>query len=418
MKPRDTASLLPARSLPGATALPVRRLSTSNPRNPAATTTSSKSGINNIVQRQRIGTHQTASRAMALGKWSQGKSLKKRDLLMIVTQLSIMLRSGVDLADAVRSISLRSKNDQIRQVMGQVYSNLESGHQLSEAMESQKQRFGGVMIASVAAGEAAGQLPEVLQRLTEIINDEMRLYSSIRSAVSYPIVLMSVTLLVLAAMVFFVLPQFAGIYESSQMPTPALTQMMLDAAGFASGYWWSVLITGTVLVAAITKLVRSPSGRKRIDRWMVRAPILRSVCVPLLSGRLFRLQGVMLASGVSMVDVLALSRNSVGNSCLRELIDEVEHSVIAGEGMASALLDQPIIPDEAADMIATAEANGQLGSVLQTVGEFYEGQGEQKLRDAVKIAEPAIIVAMGLIIGTIVLSVMLPLLNLSTAAGM
>jgi type II secretory pathway component PulF len=355
---------------------------------------------------------------MAQGKWSQGKALKKRDLLMIVTQLTIMLRSGVDLADAVRSISLRSKNDQIRQVMGQVYSELENGHQLSQAMESQKQRFGGVMIASVAAGEAAGQLSEVLERLTQIINDEMRLHSSIRSAVSYPIVLMSVTLLVLAAMVFFVLPQFAGIYESSQMPTPALTQLMLDAAGFARGYWWAVLGTGAVLVVALTKLVRLPSGRKRIDRWMLRAPILRSFCVPLLSGRLFRLQGAMLTSGVSMVEVLALSRNSVGNSCLRELIDEVEHSVIAGEGIAAALLDQPIIPDEASDMIATAEANGQLGSVLQTVGEFYEGQGEQKLRDAVKIAEPAIIVAMGLIIGAIVLSVMLPLLNLSTAAGM
>ena len=154
-----------------------------------------------------------------------------------------------------------------------------------------------------------------------------------------------------------------------------------------------------------------------IDKALIRTPFVRTICASLFSGRMFRLQGVMLTSGVPMLEVLQLTRYSVGNSCYSELIDRIEASVINGEGVADALCDSPCVPNGAAEMISTAEANGQLGEVLQTVGEFYEYEGEQLLRDAVKFAEPAIIVALGLIVGAIVLAVMLPLLDLSTAGG-
>ncbi len=350
---------------------------------------------------------------MQLGK----RVLTKRDLLLVVTQLSIMLRSGVDLADAVRSISQRSSSKPISEAMGDVYAALENGSSLSMALDSQRHRFGGVMVASVAAGEASGRLPEVLARFSVIVRDELRLQSSIRSAISYPLVLIFVTSMVLAAMIFFVLPQFAGIYEASRAPTPAVTRLLLDSAALARNYWW--LICGAIAIGslAVYKQVRSPEGRKMIDRTMIRGPFVRTICASLFSGRMFRLQGVMLSSGVPMLEVLQLTRNSVGNSCYSDLIDRIEASVVNGEGVADALVDSPCVPNGAAEMISTAEANGQLGEVLQTVGEFYESEGEQLLRDAVKFAEPAIIVVLGLVVGAIVLAVMLPLLDLSAAGG-
>ena len=345
------------------------------------------------------------------------RPLAKRDLLLIVTQLSIMLRSGVDLADAVRSISQRSSSKPISEAMGEVYAALENGNSLSHALESRRDRFGGVMVASVAAGEASGRLPEVLARFSVIVRDELRLQSSIRSAISYPLVLIFVTSMVLAAMIFFVLPQFSGIYAASRAPTPAVTRLLLDAAALARNYWW--LICGAIAVSSLVlyKHVRSPQGRKMVDRTMIKAPFVRTICASLFSGRMFRLQGVMLSSGVPMLEVLQLTRNSVGNACYADLIDRIEASVINGEGVAEVLADSPCVPNGAAEMISTAEANGQLGEVLQTVGEFYESEGEQLLRDAVKFAEPAIIVVLGLVVGAIVLAVMLPLLDLSTAGG-
>lgn len=346
------------------------------------------------------------------------RPLSKHDLLLVVTQLSIMLRSGVDLADAVRSISIRSNRKPIAAAMGQVYASLESGRSLSQALELQRHCFGGVMVASVAAGEASGRLPDVLGRFCAIVRDELRLQSSIRSAISYPLVLIVVTTFVLAAMIFFVLPQFAGIYAASRAPTPAVTRLLLDAAALARGYWWAVL--GSIAIGGFVAYsqIRTQSGRRTIDRAMTRIPFVRNICASLISGRLFRLQGAMLTSGVPMLEVLQLTRHSVSNYCYSDLIDRIELSVVNGEGVADAICNNPLVPDGAAEMISTAEANGQLGEVLQTVGEFYEAEGEQMLRDAVKFAEPAIIVALGLVVGTIVLAVMLPLLDLSTAGGM
>lgn len=349
---------------------------------------------------------------------SKRSLLTKRDQLMFVTQLSIMLRAGVDLAEAVRSVAKRSASANVKAAIGGVYEQIESGKLLSQALMDNQQHFSGVLIASVAAGEASGRLPDVLSRLSTIIRDELRLRSSIRGAISYPIVLMFVTALVLSAMIFFVLPQFGGIYAASRAPTPAITQLLLDSATFARKYWLIFVAAAALAIASGIQFVRSSTGRRYLDRVVLRLPFAQRIWSALLAGRMFRLQGMMLSSGVPMLDVLRLTKSSVNNHCFCELVDQVESSVVNGRGMSAVLSLSTIIPNGAADMIATAEANGELGNVLQTVGEFFESEGEQHLRDAVKIAEPAIIVIVGLVVGAIVLAVMLPMLDLSTAGAM
>ena len=347
-----------------------------------------------------------------------GKGLSKRELLMVVTQLSIMLRSGVDLADAVRSISLRSKSERVRNVMTRVYSQLEQGKRLSVALEAEQKSFGTVTVALVAAGEASGRLNDVLARLSTMIRDEMRMMSSIRSALGYPAVLLMVTIVVLAGMVFFVLPQFAGIFKSSNAEVPLITRMMLDGGQFAQNYWWAVLGVSAGTGYGLFAYIHTKAGRRQFDRLLMNLPYVKGICAALFAGRQFRLQGSMLESGVNMLDVLELSKASCGNACYAEMIEQIEESVVNGDGFSDVLRDNPLVPGAAADMISTGEANGQLGPVLQTVGEFYESEGEEKLRDAVKIAEPVIIILLGFVVGGIVLSVMLPMLDITTAKGM
>lgn len=353
----------------------------------------------------------------ARSEWSRQAVLAKRDLLIVVKQLSIMIRSGVDLAEAVRSIAMRSTRPPIREAMGQVYADLEEGQLLSQALAAQQERFGGALVASVAAGEAAGRLPEVLTRMSVLVRDEIRMRSSLRSLISYPVVLASVTTLVLAAMVFFVMPQFAGIYQASRAPTPAITQLLLDAAQLARSYWWLLLGAAVGVGIALFRFYRSSPGRRYVDHLYLRLPVFRTISRALLAGRMFRLQGAMLESGVPMLETLELIRPTLGNRHFENLIDDVQESVVNGQGMSPVLRECTYLPEGAAEMVATAEANGQLGPVLQSVGEFYEAEGEQHLRDAVKLAEPAIIVGLGVVVGATVLAVMLPLLDLSTAGG-
>ncbi len=236
--------------------------------------------------------------------------------------------------------------------------------------------------------------------------------------VSYPIVLGIVTLGVLTGMIFFVLPQFAGIYASSRAPVPVVTAMLLTGASYLRTWWWLFAIVAGVTGGTAWKFLRSPSGRRLVDTQCFRIPVLRDVCRSLSVGRMFRLQGVLLESGVPLLEVLQLTNDISNNAQVKSLNTQMQAAVLVGKTMSSALVDNICVPDGALEMVATAENNGQLADVLQTVGEFFESEGEQKLRDVVKIAEPAIIVTLGVIIGAIVLAVMLPMLDLSSAGRM
>lgn len=354
----------------------------------------------------------------AFGSSRQGKPLRRRSLMMVVTQLSIMTKSGVDIADAIRSIAARAADPEVRDSLNSLYTSLEAGTPLSKALEAQGERYDGVVIASVAAGEASGRLPEVLTSLSSLIRDEIRTRGAIRSVLSYPIVLTLVTLGVLTAMVFFVLPQFRGIYENSPKATPFLTQLLLDAASGLRTYWWLVAAVVAAALVALVQAARSTSGRRFLDRLGFRVPLLRNVCQYLITGRLFRLQGVLIESGVPLLEVLGLTRRAFRNSEVRDLHDRMEQAVLVGNEVSSAMEGALCVPEGAAEMIATAEANGEMAGVLQTVGEFFESEGEQQLKEAVKVAEPVIIVVLGVVVGAMVMAVMLPMLDLSTAAGM
>ena len=200
------------------------------------------------------------------------KSLSKRELLTIITRLTIMLRSGVDLADAVRSISLRGGSARIEQAMRCLYSSLEAGKSLSQALEAQRHQFGGTLVASAAAGEASGKLIEVLSRLTQILKDDLRLQNSIRSTLSYPVVLFFVTLLVMSAMLFFVLPQFGGIYESAGAVVPPWTAIMLDISQLSRKYWWGLFLLVGLLLLVCGYTIQTPMGRNKLDRLSCKHP--------------------------------------------------------------------------------------------------------------------------------------------------
>ena len=366
---------------------------------------------------ERAAPVQRSSAARSKTGQRREKPLAKRDLLMIVTQLSIMTRSGVDIADAIRSIAGRATKPIVREALQQLHMSLEEGSRLSQAMAAQGDRFGGIVIASIAAGEASGKLSEVLGRLRVLMRDELRTRNAIRSVMSYPLVLTVVTAGVLAAMIFFVLPQFAGIYEASRAPTPAATQLLLTVAATLRQYWWAVAMLVAGAGIGGWRLFRSGSGRPWIDRMFYRLPLLRDVSRPLGIGRAFRLQGALLESGVPLLEVLQLTKSVSTNTLMQALNERMQQAVLVGKCMSSALAQSECVPEGALEMVATAEANGQLAGVLQTVGEFFESEGEQQLKDLVKIAEPAIIVLLGLVVGGIVLAVMLPMLDLSAVGG-
>jgi type II secretory pathway component PulF len=343
-------------------------------------------------------------------------ALSKRDLLSVTTQLAIMTRSGVDLASAFYSLSQQCANPTLRSILAQVHRDVTGGKSISDAMQAQASVFGDAYVASVAAGEAAGKLPEVLNRLTQFHRTEIRIRATVRTLLAYPIMLSGVSSLVVLGLVSFVLPKFVGIFQQFDLPLPTLTRIIVWLSEMMTKHLWIWL---PILLAAIAGLVASrrfEAGRRHWDAAMLNAPVIREITRAFYIGRTFRLLGLTIESGVPLLEGLRLTRNSVRNSLYRQLFNELENSILNGRGLAKSLINAGFVPPVAAEMVLTAERTGTLGMVTELMGEHYEEEGETKLRELATILEPLIIVAMGVIVATIVMAVMLPMFDIATVA--
>jgi type II secretory pathway component PulF len=217
-------------------------------------------------------------------------------------------------------------------------------------------------------------------------------------------------------LVTFVLPKFVDIFGQFELSLPVITQIVVAMSDLLREH---VVIWLPIVLAGLVGLVVSrniEAGRKRWDYAMLNAPLIRDITRAFYIGRTFRLLGLMIESGVPLLEGLRLTRNSVRNILYRELFDELEESILNGRGLANSLINAGFVPGVAAEMVLTAERTGTLGMVTELMGEHYEEEGESKLRELATILEPLIIVAMGVIVATIVMAVMLPMFDIATMA--
>jgi len=352
---------------------------------------------------------------MLFGSRERG-ALSKRDLLSVTTQLAIMTRSGVDLASAFHSLSQQCSNAALRNVLGQVHRDVTGGKSISDAMQAQTSVFGAAYVASVAAGEAAGKLPEVLSRLAQFQRTEIRVRGTVRTLLAYPVLLSGVSSLVVIGLVTFVLPKFVDIFSQFDVPLPVITQVVVATSDVLRQYvWlWLPLLIAAFVGALVSRNV--DAGRKHWDAALLNLPILRDITRAFYIGRTFRLLGLMIESGVPLLEGLKLTRNSIRNILYRQLFDDLEQSILNGRGLANSLITAGFVPAVAAEMVLTAERTGTLGMVTELMGEHYEEEGESRLRELATMLEPLIIVVMGVIVATIVMAVMLPMFDIATMA--
>jgi len=342
--------------------------------------------------------------------------ISKRDLTGLTSQLAIMTRSGMDVAGALQSLARQSRRPAIREVLQNIYADVLDGKSLSQALGRYESVFGGTYVAMVAAGEASGRMSDVLIQLAQLQRTELKRRSTIRTMLAYPVLLTSVLGLVILGLVFFVLPTFASIFEQYETPLPCITRMLLAVSMELRTRWWLWLPLAITVLTATVVFLRSETGRRCWDRMLLGTPVLRGVTQTLLAGRACRLLGMMLQSGVPLLETLSLVRAAIRNSLYTDLFSRMQYDVTNGRSLAEALLTANFVPPSAAEMVGTAEQTGSLGSVTQLIGEYYEEEGETRMRELVTVLEPAITVGMGVVVAIIVLSVMLPMFDLTTFA--
>ena len=342
--------------------------------------------------------------------------VKRAELVNMTSQLAIMMRAGVDMASALESLARQCASPTFQSILEEVHGSVLGGNSVSDAMAQYGHVFDATFVASIAAGEASGRLPEVLGQLAELLRNDMRLRNSVRTMLAYPILLSTISGIVVLALILFVLPKFAEIFADFDAPLPAITQFLTSTSSeLRTRFWlWGPLIFSCIAGGYAFK--RSRSGGVMWDRFSLNAPIVSKVTQALLIGRVCRLLGIMIDSGVPLLDSLRLAQSSVKNSIYKKLLTELEHEVVNGGGLATALLESEFVPGSAGEMVATAEKTGTLGMVTRMIGQHFEEEGEAKLKEVVAFLEPVITVVMGIFVAIIVMSVMLPLFDLSSVA--
>ena len=347
---------------------------------------------------------------------ARGVRITPAERVNLTSQLAMMTGAGVAVSNALESIRRQCQRAALRDTLEQLNDDVHSGSSLSGAMRKHPALFDEAYVATIAAGEASGRMSEVLSQLAELQRSELRMQRTLRGMMVYPVLLTTVSMAVIATLVVFVLPRFATIFEQYEITLPMVTRVLMGLADEARSRWWlwAPLLggAGAFLLASRT----TETGRRLLDTALVRGPGVQRMARTLIGARACRLLGLLVSSGVPLLDCLHLLRKAISNRLFQDLTEKLEDAVTNGKSLSEALDGNEVLPPSAAEMIATAEKTGRLGEVSTLMAAHYEEEGQALARQMVSVIEPIVTIVMGGMVAFVVLAVMLPVFDIATLA--
>ncbi|MCH9694092.1 MAG: type II secretion system F family protein [Gammaproteobacteria bacterium] len=339
------------------------------------------------------------------------------DRMFFTEQLALLLETGESLYGALTTIVKQTENRQMREVVEQVALDISEGQSFGHALAKHDKVFSSTYVNLIGASETGGFMHEVLQQLLDMDKKREELRTTLVSAATYPAFLITFSLAVVVFVLVVVFPKFGTMFESIHDQLPGTTKALMATSDVLRQYWWGVLAGMAAFGAILRQWVRSDSGRTRIDHWQLHAPGLRGIFTQVYLVQSLQVLSLSLNNGVSVMDSLDACRDVVKNSKFRQLITNIEEQVQSGAGVSAGFAEADFLPDLAKHMIATGEQTGNLGKVMGRVAEYYEAQLSKKLDALSKLAEPIMLLVMGIIVGILVSSLILPIFKLSRAVS-
>ncbi len=345
------------------------------------------------------------------------KSASKRGLLIVFRQLALLLETGIDVAEAIELAAASCRQPTLKQALLQVLEDIRKGNSLSLAVAEQEKILGCQVVASIQAGEVSGRLVDVLRQIATQLEDDLSMRATLVGALAYPAILAGASLVVGAILVWFVLPQFEESFVSMAITPPFFTGVLFALAGLVRNNPLFVAIgtIGSLVMLGFVSI--QPEFRKLIYKLSFHSPIIGPTLRNLSVGQMFVSLGHLLANGISLLEAIQLMSKSTRGGVLGSLVEAWEHDVLEGRGLTYSLKEFDYLPEGAGAMLLMAERTGKLESVLTTAGAYYRLEGSTQLRQVLKLMEPLIIVLLGLFVGVVVASVLLPILDVQAGAA-
>lgn len=341
-------------------------------------------------------------------------SMRGRETALFTRQLATLLSAGAPVEEAVETIALQSERAPVRRTLLEVRGGVMEGRRLSEAMASHPRAFPPLYRAMVAAAEGTGALDRVLARLAEYLERSQAMQGKIVQALVYPAVLALTAAGVIAALMIFVIPKVVEQFDTLGQTLPPLTRIVIAVSSLLQASWPVLLLGLAAVIAAGVALWRHTAGRRRIERIALRLPLVGRLIRAVNAARMARTLSVLTAAGVPLVEGLTAARSTMRSVVLREVLATVAAQLREGTSLAAALRRSKAFPPLVVYMAAVGERSGRLGEMLERAADQLEGEFEAVTQTAVSLLEPAIIIAMGAVVGLIVLAILLPILQLNT----
>lgn len=342
--------------------------------------------------------------------------VKKDDLVMFTRQLSAMVSAGVPIIRALNSQREHTDSKALKAILSGVVKKIESGSQFADALAEYPNTFDDIYVNMVRAGEAAGILDSILKKLAAQQERNASMRKKVKGAMTYPIVLMSITVLAFFGLMIFVIPQIGNITKNLGGPDaklPALTQIMLNISSFMIHSWYILIPTIIGIIIFILRWLKTPHGKNIFHHFILKLPGIKVLIQKLAVARFASTYSSLIGAGVAVLEALTVTSHAVGNVVFEKSIQDAAEQVKNGATLSSVIEKNPLFPPIVAQMLSVGEETGQTDQVLSKVADFYEEEVNVAIDGVSGLIEPVMIVIMGTMVGLIAASVMMPIAGLS-----
>ncbi len=357
---------------------------------------------------------ESASPQGSASSWRPGARITNADLALLSRQLSTLLSAGVPVVEALAAVGEQSERAVTTRLLSHLRDAVSQGTSLADAMLEHADSFPELYVGMVRAGEAAGALDVVLERLATYTEAQTRLRARVRNALAYPLIMTLVSAGIVILMLAFVVPKVTRIFAEQEQALPLPTRILLGASSALTDHLWLLLlVTGAATAAAVAAL-RRPEGRAWFDRRVLRIPLAGPILTKVAVARFARTLATLLANGIPLLGSLELAGRVIGNEALRAAVEDARTAIREGAGVADPLRRSGLFPPLLTRMIAVGERSGELEPMLERVADAYEQDVENSLAALTAVLEPAMILVMGGVMVFVVLAILLPIFEINS----
>ena len=372
-----------------------------------------KETVASQLRRERItpGAIREKGKVFALPTFGSSK-VKTKEIAIFFRQFSVMIDAGLPLVQCLEILAANQENPVFQKTLTGVRTTVEGGATLANAMKQFPKVFDDLTVNMMEAGETGGILDIILQRLAIYVEKAVKLRAAVKSALIYPVSVVSLAFLIVGALLKWVVPIFANLYTGLGVTLPLPTRIVMGLSAFVGHFWWFFIVGAVGIFFGLKQIRKDPKGRYWFDYVLLKLPILGTLLRKIAVARFTRTLGTLITSGVPILEGLSITAKTSGNAVLEEALMKVRKAIEEGRTIVDPLRECGVFPNMVVQMIGVGEATGAMDAMLQKIADFYEDEVDAATKDMLAMLEPVIIGLLGVMIGGIVISLYMPLFSM------